>query len=242
MLGERPFERLHLAEELSAYASRVDNPEDLSGFALLSHQALELGPQTQQWTYVRKDASQLKVSLTLSAMRGQDGVLVGFLIVAADITESLKQQQALISAKDQLMAAAEVAGIGGWEYLPGPERLHWNERMFEIFGQPLDEPPHSMPAWFDSVHPDERAAIKGALREPWRAPVNLLGCIGLSPQRAASATCSLALISSGTWRARCLRSRELAATSPANRVGKPPAASQRTGRCGKPGQTNSWPI
>ncbi|HRH77280.1 MAG TPA: PAS domain S-box protein, partial [Cellvibrionaceae bacterium] len=159
MLGERPFERLHLAEELSAYASRVDNPEDLSGFALLSHQALELGPQTQQWTYVRKDASQLKVSLTLSAMRGQDGVLVGFLIVAADITESLKQQQALISAKDQLMAAAEVAELGVWEYLPGPERLHWNERMFEIFGQPLDEPPHSMPAWFDSVHPDERAAI-----------------------------------------------------------------------------------
>ncbi|HMU66507.1 MAG TPA: response regulator, partial [Cellvibrionaceae bacterium] len=153
------FARLHLADELSSYAASVDNPEDLSGFALLSHQALELGPQTQQWTYVRKDASQLKVSLTLSAMRGQDGVLVGYLIVAADITESLKQQQALISAKDQLMAAAEVAELGVWEYLPAQQRLHWNERMCEIFGQPLEAPPAGMEDWFSHVHQDERASI-----------------------------------------------------------------------------------
>lgn len=159
MRGQLPIERLHLSQEVEAFEARVQHADDLHGFALLSTQVLESGPQTHQWTYLRKDSSQLKVSVTLSAMRDQDGTLVGYLIVAADITESLKQQQALLSAKDQLMAAAEVAELGVWEYLPESEQLQWNERMFEIFGQPLGQPPGSLAEWFAKVHEEELGQI-----------------------------------------------------------------------------------
>ncbi|HEY6528458.1 MAG TPA: PAS domain S-box protein [Cellvibrionaceae bacterium] len=159
MLGEFPLERFHVPEEITAFELQASNPTGLTGFGLLSTQALENGPQTQQWTYVRKNASQLKVSVTLSAMRGQDGILVGYLIVAADITDSLKQQQALISAKDQLLAAAEVAELGVWEFLPAQQQLHWNERMFEIFGQPLDQQPEGIDDWFANVHTEDQEQI-----------------------------------------------------------------------------------
>ncbi|MEY4589519.1 MAG: hypothetical protein RL497_1595 [Pseudomonadota bacterium] len=179
MLGEFAVPRLHLPEEISAFEAQAHNPEDLSGFALLSAQVLQAGPHTQQWTYRRQDGSQLNVSVTLSAMRDHsasdhnsndehasdehasdpENALVGYLIVAADITESLKQQQALVSAKDQLMVAAEVAELGVWEYLPETNRLSWNERMFEIFDQPADEPPEGIETWFERVHPEEQTQI-----------------------------------------------------------------------------------
>lgn len=60
-------------------------------------------PETRGWTYIRKDGTRVPVLLSVSAMLGSNGALMGFLGVARDITE-LKRAQA-----DLEHAAAELS-------------------------------------------------------------------------------------------------------------------------------------
>ena len=60
-------------------------------------------PETRGWTYIRKDGTRVPVLLSVSAMVDSNGVLMGFLGVARDITE-LKRAQA-----DLEHAAAELS-------------------------------------------------------------------------------------------------------------------------------------
>ncbi|HEY0581558.1 MAG TPA: PAS domain S-box protein, partial [Chloroflexota bacterium] len=55
---------------------------------------------TREWTYVRKDGSQLVVSLTVTPMYATDERLVGFIGVAMDITE----RKALEKLKDEFIS------------------------------------------------------------------------------------------------------------------------------------------
>jgi PAS domain S-box-containing protein len=58
------------------------------------------GAETDEWTFIRKDGSRLTVSLTVTAMHGEDGELVGFIGIASDITE----RKAVEQMKDQFVS------------------------------------------------------------------------------------------------------------------------------------------
>ncbi len=51
--------------------------------------------KNRRWTWVRKDGSRLPVSMTVSAMRGEDGEIIGYLGVAHDISKQLAYETAL---------------------------------------------------------------------------------------------------------------------------------------------------
>ena len=59
----------------------------------------------REWTYVRKNGSQLPVSLSVTAMRNTLGEINGFLGVAKDIAQDRAARQALADARDQANAA-----------------------------------------------------------------------------------------------------------------------------------------
>lgn len=58
------------------------------------------GAETDEWTFIRKDSSRLTVSLTVTAMHGGAGRLVGFIGMATDITE----RKAVEQMKDQFVS------------------------------------------------------------------------------------------------------------------------------------------
>ena len=62
--------------------------------------------QNRRWTWVRKDGSRLPVSMTVSAMRGADGEVIGYLGVAHDISK----QVAFESALQNEIAKSEAVG------------------------------------------------------------------------------------------------------------------------------------
>ncbi len=75
-----------------------------------------------------------------------------------DVTDARRAQSALRSAHERLELATRTAGIGIWESSLDAERMTWDARMYELYGQPPDwVPTHA--AWLARVHPDDRARV-----------------------------------------------------------------------------------
>ncbi|MDL5033244.1 PAS domain S-box protein [Pelomonas sp. APW6] len=138
LLGRTPA-MLHEAEEVRQRAAELSRLRGtaVEGFDTFVLLARELGSETREWTYVRKDGRALWVSLSVSHVRGRDGQAIGYLGVARDISaqraaenqlrqlnaelESRVQQrtlelrealQDLKDAQDGLLRSEKLAGLG----------------------------------------------------------------------------------------------------------------------------------
>lgn len=167
LVGQASPMLLHRIDELISreYELSLEYSVAIEGFRVLSHKAECEQPETRQWTYVRKDGSALQVSLTTTAMRDQDEQLTGYLCIARDITAALLQQRELVSARDQLLIAAEVAQLGVWSWQVQDGAMQWNERMFEMYQQPLSLKSHGLSYrhWSQRVHPEDLAMAEACL-------------------------------------------------------------------------------
>jgi PAS domain S-box-containing protein len=92
------------AEELTIELGHTVKP----GFDALVAKARESAqPDERDWTYVRRDGTTFPVRLSISAMRDLDAKIVGFLGVAADMTEPTRIQAELRTARDAALAATQ---------------------------------------------------------------------------------------------------------------------------------------
>jgi PAS domain S-box-containing protein len=81
----------------------------------------------------------------------------GYIGSCVDITELLKQQQALHQFEERVALAAEAAQLGVWEFDPTTERIWVSDKVREIFQFPQnDEITYS--EFQKRVHPEDRAA------------------------------------------------------------------------------------
>lgn len=69
----------------------IGTPFDVFVIKARSH-----GADANEWTYVRKDRSRVPVLLTVSAIRGDDGEVVGYLGVAVDLSRRKEQERELL--------------------------------------------------------------------------------------------------------------------------------------------------
>jgi PAS domain S-box-containing protein len=93
-------------EELSAALGRP-----VSGSAVFIEPSTLREPR--EWTYVRKDGERITVSLVVTAMRGADGEIFGYLGVAHDVTRQKLHEDTLRSAIDR----AEQASLAKSQFL-----------------------------------------------------------------------------------------------------------------------------
>jgi protein-histidine pros-kinase len=103
---------LHAAAEVAARAAELGVEP---GFAVFARAAQAGEVETREWTYVRKDASRLRVSLSVTAVRGADGAVLGFMGVARDVTRDRQTEALLDRANHQreLLLGAAAEGIVG---------------------------------------------------------------------------------------------------------------------------------
>jgi PAS domain S-box-containing protein len=108
MIGQAPLTLLHLPTEIEQRAAQlsVEYAMPLDGLRALVHQAEVQGSDTREWTYRRKDGSQLQVSLVMTAMRDDDSALTGYLGIAVDVTAQHALEAGLMHAKEQADAAS----------------------------------------------------------------------------------------------------------------------------------------
>ncbi len=79
----------------------------VSGFAVFVTQAICLGHEVREWTFIRKDRSRLTALMTVTPIRDQDGCISGFLGIAKDISALKQTQSELMLAKEQAEAASQ---------------------------------------------------------------------------------------------------------------------------------------
>ena len=172
MVGKSSPAPLHLPAEVGARAEALSHEYQTSieGFDIFTFKARTEGPETRDWTYIRKDGSQLTVSLAVTAMRDEQGGITGYLGIATDITAELEQQRLLEHTRDQLETAAGVAELGIWTWNLEDDSLEWNERMFAIYNQPIQLLANNelnYKHWQERVHPEDlartEAMLKGAI-------------------------------------------------------------------------------
>jgi PAS domain S-box-containing protein len=138
MVGKSPG-HLHLATEINARSAELSQlyGRPIMGFDVFVEVARASGSETRVWTYVRRDASHLEVSLTISLVRSETGEPSGYLGIARDITAQrqaqrqladlnaelefrvesrtaeLKQAQSVLSqAKEELLRSEKMAALG----------------------------------------------------------------------------------------------------------------------------------
>ncbi|UTH72976.1 response regulator [Chromobacterium sp. IIBBL 290-4] len=169
MVGVSTPQRFHIPEEVEArsreLSARYGKP--IEGFDIFVHEPNLHGVDSQKWTYVRKDGKQLMVSLVVTTMRDEAGRIHGYLGVAIDITDQVRQQSELTAARDQLQMAAEMAGLGVWSWSPLEDKLQWNRKMYEIYRQPeaLEAEGLGYGHWRERIHPDDRDEAERIVRD-----------------------------------------------------------------------------
>lgn len=89
MQGKHFSRHLHDPVELKNRASELDVLSD----EVVLLPARTDTPVTQDWTFVSKDGRQVVVSLAFTKLRRQAGKVVGFLGIAADVTQRRDQEQ-----------------------------------------------------------------------------------------------------------------------------------------------------
>ena len=112
----------------------------------------------------RKDGSVFPVQISLGAMNlGGERIVVG---IMTDISEERAQQKVLAATSAQLAMATEIAELGVWSWTPENNELQWNDRMFELYQQPLSLRSNGLnyEHWRMRLHPDDLARTEEALQ------------------------------------------------------------------------------
>ncbi|PZW68723.1 PAS domain S-box-containing protein [Pseudomonas sp. URMO17WK12:I1] len=106
-IGRKSVLDFHLQPEIDARVEELsaEYGDSLEGVDVFRYKPDKEGAETRQWTYVRKDGSQVPVSMVVTPIRMESGELSGYLGIAQDITERLQSSEQLHAAKAQAEAA-----------------------------------------------------------------------------------------------------------------------------------------
>ena len=100
------FDAGELSERALALSAQLGEPVPASFDALTALPRRD-GAEERDWTFVRPDGTRVPVHLSVSAMRGAQGAVKGFVAVAHDLTDRKRAEEALRRHRDELEATVE---------------------------------------------------------------------------------------------------------------------------------------
>jgi len=120
-----------------------------------------------EYTLRRKDTGETWIgSYSFAPIRDKDGKIVGVVVVARDITDRKRVDDALRESEERLRLAAQAANFGTYDYDLVANTLYWSPELKAIWGLHPDDPcPIAENNVHLGVHPDDRANVAIALNE-----------------------------------------------------------------------------
>ncbi|WP_435829377.1 PAS domain S-box protein [Aeromonas dhakensis] len=111
----------------------------------------------------RRDGSEFPLQMSIGRMQAAGSSM--FVCIITDMTQQLAQRNEILSTRDQLQMAADVAELGVWSWDLGSNALSWNNRMFELYDLPLTLRDEGLnyQHWANRVHPDDLATTTASL-------------------------------------------------------------------------------
>jgi len=141
MVGRRTPETIHLAAEVEQRGRELSREagRSIAGFDVFVEHARQGRHESREWTYVGKDGSNFPVQLTVTAIRGAGGELLGFLGIAVDIG-ARKAAEAAQAASAQHVQAVLDHVIDGIITIDGRGIVaSYNQSAERIFGHTAAE-------------------------------------------------------------------------------------------------------
>ncbi|MBV5299781.1 MAG: PAS domain-containing protein [Rhodoferax sp.] len=89
----------------------------------------------------------------------------GFVVAFLNITERKKAEQEVRESHHRLSLALDAAAIGEWDLDLVTQNWRRSARHGAIFGQSEPLPPWNLASFFDHVHPDDLARVKGSVQQ-----------------------------------------------------------------------------
>lgn len=88
-----------------------------------------------------------------------------YVLLCTDITEQHHSTRALEQLTGQLSIAANLAGLGIWSWQLSDNSLQWNDRMFDIYQQPIKLKNNGLVYghWLERLHPEDKERTANAL-------------------------------------------------------------------------------
>jgi diguanylate cyclase (GGDEF)-like protein/PAS domain S-box-containing protein len=130
LVGRHHPELFHDPEELADLAREWGVPIE----SVLGYGARRRDTDTRDWTLVRSDGVKLPVSLAITAIRGANGALTGYLGIARDITAERQAARELRDAEERFRNAFDQAPIGKALVSPDGRFARVNTALCGILG------------------------------------------------------------------------------------------------------------
>jgi len=117
------------------------HPDDLPAVqAAMQRAASSNLPTDMEARYRHADGHWLDVLTRRVTQRDEHGQPIGFIGVALDMTERLREQRRLQDLTRRLEMAASVAGVAIWTYEVEARQAHWNAQMYALHGIDPSQP------------------------------------------------------------------------------------------------------
>jgi PAS domain S-box-containing protein len=109
-----------------------------------------------------KSELELRVEERTAELKKVNGDLV------LEIDRRQRIEQELRDSEERLRLAQEASGMGVWDWDTRSDRVEWSDQTFRIFGLQPSEQKLDESSVLTLIHPEDRAAVKLAIREALR--------------------------------------------------------------------------
>ncbi|UZQ56074.1 PAS domain S-box protein [Trichothermofontia sichuanensis B231] len=126
-----------------------------------------------EWTYIRKDGSRFPVLLSVAPLYDVDQYIIGFLVIAQDITKRKQAEAALRESEARWQFALEGAGDGVWDWNLQTNKVFYSPPWKLMLGYSITDIGDTVTEWESRVHPDDRQRCYADLSRHFRgeAPI-----------------------------------------------------------------------
>jgi len=109
-----------------------------------------------EYRIVKPDGTQRYIRDRAFPVRDSGGEIIRIAGIAEDVTERKQSEILLKQSADRLMLAIRAGVVGIWDWDIANNVLVWDEQMFRLYGIAPHQFCHTVKAWQNSLHPDDR--------------------------------------------------------------------------------------
>ena len=121
------------AKELALRLVELSEP-DLVLDDVLFHLPNLNGSDSHEWGVATKEGEALTLRLTVTTIKSQDNRIIGYMVVAVDVTEKIKAQEAFLESEQRFRGAFKGSGLGTCIVGIDGRFIEVNEQCVRFFG------------------------------------------------------------------------------------------------------------
>ena len=150
-----------------------DVQEDLDNMARVN--AGEISGFQMNKRYLRPDAAQVWISMTVAALRRNPGDRPRHLCIIEDISERKAAAQAIADQEKHLRIAQQIAHLGSWAWDVASGQISCSEELYRIMGYAPGSIVPGYQLFFAAIAPEDRQRVEAKLTDALagRAPYHI---------------------------------------------------------------------